>query len=786
MRPWQDPKPVTVPPELAAAVGGHPLVVETLVRRGITEPARAQAFLDPLSYRPCPAQEMPGVERAVARLAQAVQRGERIGVWGDFDVDGQTATALLVSALTELGADMRYHIPVRAVESHGINLPQLKELLTHSVTVLITCDTGISAHEQIAYAQEHGVDVILTDHHELPPTLPPAFSVTNPRLLPAHHPLAALPGVGTAYKLVEALYAYYHRPADAAQFLDLVALGIVADVAELSRDCRFLLQQGLESLRTTSRAGLKAIFSSADLNPQWLTEEHIGFSIAPRLNAIGRLGDANPMVELLTTRDDARARTLAAQIEALNDRRKLLTNQVYQGALAQIKANPDLLQEAALVLANPYWPAGVIGIVASRLVDRFQKPVILIANPDGEAARGSARSVPGVHITQAIAHAASEPGLLHGYGGHAAAAGLSLNSDRIPELRRRLGRAVTALFPERPEQVLEVDGWLPFTSLSLDLVADLERLAPFGPGNPALVLGAKDVRVISTAPIGRTGEHIQIIVEDGQGQPQRVLWWQGAAEMDASPLPESPFDLAYSVRASSFGGQRQVQVEWIAHRLTDSNLTEISSPPRLHVIDHRQTAFPVAELEQVQAHSGLCIWAEGDARQKLPGLSRQEIGAVPTLVIWSIPPGRRELEAVLAAAAPVEVHLFALDPGLDHFDPFLARLSGLVKHVLAQQSGTVSLVALAAAMAHRPATVQAGLAWLESAGFISFQVENGCEVNISHGKGVSAPEAQRNAVKDRLSALLKETAAFRAYYRLADSAVLLQTQDSVRTKPHSK
>jgi hypothetical protein len=292
--------------------------------------------------------------------------------------------------------------------------------------------------------------------------------------------------------------------------------------------------------------------------------------------------------------------------------------------------------------------------------------------------------------------------------------------------------------------------------------------------------------VISTAPIGRTGEHIQVIVEDGQGQPQRVLWWQGAAEIEASPLPEGPFDLAYSVRASSFGGQRQVQVEWIAHRLAGSSLAGISSSPRLNVVDHRQAAFPAAELEQLQAHSDLCIWAEGEARQKLPGMNRDEIEAGHTLVIWTIPPGRRELQAVMAAAAPEEMHLFALDPGLDQLDPFLARLSGLVKHVLARQNGAASLDTLAAAMAHRPSTIQAGLTWLESGGFISLHVENEGKVHISLGRGVSAPEAQRTAAKDRLSALLEETAAFRAYYRRASPAGLLQAEDSVQAKRPGK
>ena len=204
---WLDPIPVSVPTALRESVGGHPLVAETLARRGITRLEEARAFLDPVAYAPTPASALPGVDQAVERLTEAIRRGERICVWGDFDVDGQTATTLLVSTLRELGADVDYHIPVRATESHGVNLPHLKAVIADGARLLLTCDTGVSAHEAIAYANAQGVDVIVTDHHELPPTLPNALAVVNPHRLPDDHPLATLPGVGVAYKLAEALLA---------------------------------------------------------------------------------------------------------------------------------------------------------------------------------------------------------------------------------------------------------------------------------------------------------------------------------------------------------------------------------------------------------------------------------------------------------------------------------------------------------------------------------------------------------------------------------------------------
>jgi len=343
MKVWLDPQEVAPTEALLNVVGGHPLVASTLMRRGIDEPEAARAFLDPSAYKPSPSFELPGMEAAAERLLAAIQQREAICVWGDFDVDGQTATTLLVSALRRLGGQVSYHIPVRAVESHGISLAALRQVLDGGVQLLLTCDTGITAHPAVDYARSRGVDVVLTDHHDLPTSpegeaapLPEASAVVNPKLLPQDHPLATLPGVGVAYKLAEALCMLAGRTGEAEESLDLVALGIVADIALLRGDTRYLLQRGLEALREARRPGLRAIMEYAELQPAWLTEDHIGYELAPRLNALGRLADANPAVELLSTQDIGRARVLALELEGLNARRKLLTSQVLQGALAQI------------------------------------------------------------------------------------------------------------------------------------------------------------------------------------------------------------------------------------------------------------------------------------------------------------------------------------------------------------------------------------------------------------------------------------------------------------------
>jgi single-stranded-DNA-specific exonuclease len=765
---WTEPPETPIPPSLSVVVGGHPLVAQTLARRGILDPSQAQGFLDPDAYQPADPNEMPEVPLVVERLMQAIRGSERICVWGDFDVDGQTATTLLVSTLQELGAEVFYHIPVRAVESHGVNLPNLEKVIAQGAQIVLTCDTGITAHEAVEYARKRGVEMIITDHHELPADgepLPPAHAVVTPRLLPADHPLSSLPGVGVAYILAQSLYRHFDREGDVQQYLDLVALGIVADLALLTGEARYLLQRGLAALRRAERLGLRMVMELADLNPANISEEHIGFILAPRLNAIGRLGDANPVVELLTTPDEERARLLALDLETLNTRRKLLTDQVYQGALAQIDKDPSLAEEDALVLAHPSWPAGVLGIVASRLVERFYKPALLLVNPPGELARGSARSVDGVHITAAIA---TQQELLKTYGGHPMAAGLSLEAANIPEFRRGLSRAVRAMRDEAPlESAIQIDAYLSLEELTLELVADLERLAPFGPGNPPLILASQDLRLLSQAPVGRDGEHLLLSVEDPQGATRQVVFWHGAGE----PLPEGRFDLAYTVHASTYRGQRDVQVQWLDFRPVEEGEVELRPARFLEVVDYRQHANPLPILQDVLSESGIQLWREGARRDNLGGQDRLSLAPAPTLVIWTTPPGPVELRQVLESIQPNKVILIGEDPPDVSLEGFLNRLAGLVKHALQTSQGKVAYRTLAAATAQQEGAVRLGLRWLQANGSLRIQEESLGDSRLAPGSGSKSPDLP--ALTAQLKALLDETAAYRQYFRRAPAENLV-------------
>jgi single-stranded-DNA-specific exonuclease len=724
--------------------------------------------LDPDAYSPCSAEALPGLPTAADRLHDAVRRREAICVWGDFDVDGQTATTILVQTLRDLGAEVRFHIPVRETESHGVNLPNLARLISDGARLILTCDTGIAAHEAVTFARSKGVDMIITDHHELPPILPDALAVVNPKLLlqgesSGWESLRTLPGAGVAYKLAEALYARFGRAGEEARLTDLAALGIVADVAEQVGEARALVQRGVQTLRRTERLGLRALMESAELNPAWLDETHIAFAIAPRLNALGRLADANLSVELLTTPDLGRGRVLAATLEGLNAKRQLLTSQVFQAAQAQIQDDPSVLDDPVLVLSHPAWPAGVIGIVASRLVERYHRPVILLASPPGQPARGSARSVEGINITEAIT---AQRDLLLGFGGHPMAAGMSLAAENIPAFRRGLARALAG--KTLPEESLQVDGFLALSDLSLELVEDLGRLAPFGAGNPPLILAAHNLSLKSQAAIGRSGEHLQWIVEDEAGNTRKVLWWQGAG----FPLPQGRFDLAFSAHASDFRGQRDVTLEWMGFRPLTPPAEIVSLSSRIEVTDLRGCSHP---LERLKALPDVQLWAEGEAKSLLAaaGLAphtRSQLKPAPRLAIWTPPPGPRELAAALGAAAPQKLFLLGVASDAPDAEMFLKRLAGLVKFALRQKNGETTLGDLAAATAQSERAVCLGLDWLSARGV--WRIERFDAGAVRFSAGGPADDLAAQVALGYLQAALAETAAFREYFGRAPAEFL--------------
>ncbi len=745
------------PPPLPPDPNLRPLVARLLARRGLTTPEAVRAFLDPAAYRPAPPSALPGLPIAVERITEAIRQKKPIGVWGDFDVDGQTATTILVEALRTLGAETAYYIPVRSTESHGISLPRLEQMIDQGIRLIVTCDTGISAHEAVSLAHARGAEMIITDHHELPASIPRAGAVINPKMLPDKHPLSTLSGAGVAYKLAEALLD--DRLAEAEALLDLTALGLVADLAVLTGETRYLTQKGLTALRATNRPGLKVMYKLAELDTSALNESHIGFTIAPRLNALGRLGDANAAVEFLTTRDPVRARVLAVQMENYNAQRQLLTNQVTMAAEAQLRANPSLLAAPVIIVGHPEWPGGVVGIAAARLVERYEKPAIVLVTPPGKPAYGSARSVEGLNITAAIAE---QQDLLLKFGGHPMAAGLSIAPENLPAFIRRMNATVGKMQQSREEPVLEIEAWLNLSDLTDGLAAALEPLAPFGPGNPRPIFASRGLTLKSAVPLGRNKEHRKLIVSDEQGISREALWWDGGAE----ELPAGVFDLAYTVRAANWRGKPQVQLEIVSLCIAEKEQVEIKTKT-FEVVDYRAEPDTFKVLERLKQEPSTLVWAEGEAKERVGGADRHSLRQARHLVIWSIPPSGEELRAALEAVRPQTVSLLAVQPPPESAEGFIARLSGLVKFVIKQRGGVTSYEELAAATGHRVLTVKRGLTWLLMQGKISLERDEDGQLLIREGKNEREAAGARRMWSE-VQSLLAETNAYRAHFCKAD------------------
>ena len=752
---WQILPPIQVPEDFRRVIGGHPLVAQTLYRRGFRTLDTAHAFLNPEAYQPTPADSMPDMDVAIELLSKAIEGAKRVLVWGDFDVDGQTATTTLVEGLRELGGDVIYHIPIRAEESHGITTKVLTSYLDRGFDLLLTCDTGITEHENIQLVQEAGIPVIVTDHHSLGESLPNANAVLNPQRMPPDHPLRTLPGVGVAYKLMEGLFAAQGRDFQQGHFMELAALGIVADVAYLQGDTRYLLQKGLVSLRRTERVGLQLLYQNAGLNPTHIDEDHIGFQIAPRMNAVGRLGDANPMVEFLTTQDEGRARVLATQIEASNAQRRFYTRQVEKAAQSMLDASIEDRHAPAIVLHQADWPGGVVGIVASRLVEATHKPVILLTGQD--PIHGSARSVDGLNITEAIRAQAE---FLKSYGGHPMAAGLSLPPENYAAFKRGFLKTIEEQKAEiEVVPTITIQHDIKLDEISLELIEDIQRLAPFGPGNPALNFMIENLTLVSATEVGGLGEHRQVILQDQTENRQRFIWWNGG---DA-PLPEANFNLVCRLSQNDYRGSPQVSAEWVDFRLSEKG-EKIVAQRQFDIIDQRDALNPLAVLRHIlEEDEHALVWGEGDLSEKVHGVNRQSLKVAETLLIWTAPPGQAVLQEALHQSKPRRVILFGLNPQLDSYKTFMIRLGGLVKFTLHQKNGQTTLPDLAGACAATQEAMRVGLLLWQAIGKIAVEFKEESVLFTPKQENLDTSEVE--IYRSILTALLEESRAYRRYFR---------------------
>ena len=551
---WQIETPVS-PAQLARFPDLPPLLVQVLYNRGIQDPGAAHEFLHGRASGHNPF-DLKGMDEAVARLRWAIRRGEPIAVYGDFDTDGVTATALLVQVLSALGARVEPYIPHRVDEGYGLNLDALRQLYRQGARVVVTVDCGVRAMKEARKASRH-LDLIITDHHHVGEELPPAAAIINPKQPDCPYPFKDLAGVGLAFKLAQALLrvgAKMGPPADLAEeaLLDLVALGTVADLAPLLDENRTLVRRGLEALNRPGRPGVEALMADAGLRRGEVDAAAIGFRLGPRLNAAGRIGTAMLAYDLLTSRDLLETKALAEELGRLNQRRQALTEQTVVEAEAQVQAtDPDAYLYLA---ASADFLPGIVGLAASRLTEAHYRPSVVVELGETES-RGSCRSIPEFHITEALDECKA---LLVRHGGHKAAAGFTVETGKLEALRARL-QAIAAeqLAGVELRPALKIDAEVPLAEVSWATLELLRPLEPCGIENPQPVLLSRDVEVREARAVGNEQKHLKLMLRDGRGVAWDAMYFQRGDL--ASQLP-ARVDVAYTLSANLWNGKKQLQL----------------------------------------------------------------------------------------------------------------------------------------------------------------------------------------------------------------------------------
>lgn len=589
--------------ENALRVGGRILpafISRVLAARGVKDSEAAAHFLqcdeplaDPMLLR--------DMDKAVLLVQDAIDKGKKILVFGDYDCDGITATVMLYDYLENAGADVCYYIPERVSEGYGLGMDSIDMVKSAGIELMITVDNGISSQKEVAYAKEQGIAVIVTDHHAVPEELPVADAVVNPHRTDSEYPYRELCGAGVAFKLICALEVTIQGGEDVQELLleqygDLLAIGTLADIVPLTGENRLLARHGLSALASTLRPGLLALAEVAKIDLSACTSETVSFAIAPRINVTGRIGSVDTAVQLLLSNDEEEAARLADEMNALNIKRREMETQISQEITQELNQKPSLLYRRLLVVTGDDWHLGVIGISASRLVEKYRKPSFVISCKDG-IARGSCRSVEGFSIIEAIT-ACKE--LLEKFGGHPMAAGFTLKEENIPQFIDSLENFAAEYYPVMPVHTLKIDAPVLPEELTLPNVQSLMELQPFGSANPQPVFLLSQVMLSAITPIGN-GQHLRLNVTAGNVNIPLVMFGT-SAEVFPFMVGET-IDVACCLSINTYNDQQRVSIRVV----------------NLHPTDYR-------DEERVVDEAGFWALMRGEpAGEGTPGFSREEL-----------------------------------------------------------------------------------------------------------------------------------------------------------------
>ncbi|MBR5535888.1 MAG: single-stranded-DNA-specific exonuclease RecJ [Clostridia bacterium] len=540
--------------------GISPMVAKVLVNRGITDAGEAKKFIErdvESLHSPFLINDM---DKAVARIEKAIADGEQITVYGDYDVDGITSTAIMVSFLEKRGAKVNAYIPDRQNEGYGVNIEAIEKIIETGTGLIITVDTGITAGEEVNFAAQHGIDIIITDHHECKSSVPDAVAVINPKRNDCDYPFKDLAGVGVAFKLICAING--GRADDILEeYSDIVALGTIADVVNLTGENRIIAGVGLEKLKNNPNLGLSEVIHTIGSNPKWNSSAVVSYSIAPRINAAGRMSSAMTAVNLLLTKDRLKAQELALELDRENKERQNQESVIFEEAVDMLR-DEKYADKKVLILAKRGWHHGIIGVVASRICDKFQRSCILISIEDGKC-KSSGRSMGGINLFEGLSGCAD---ILENFGGHAYAAGFSIKEENIEELDRRLNEYAEDVLPAHVSRDVYIDVRADIADINLATVRNTEILGPYGVGNEMPTIALERVEIADIRTLS-DGKHCRLIVQKDSKRIEVIAF--GRSKIAKDYLVGDIVDIAGEMNINIYNGQSRVQIILDDIRLSD-------------------------------------------------------------------------------------------------------------------------------------------------------------------------------------------------------------------------
>ena len=775
---WEIKEAKEAPKELIDLCGSA-ITAGLLLQRGIDTVEKAKNFLNPDKMKISKPDAFVDMKKSVERIDRAIKNGEKIIIWGDFDCDGVTSTALMLKTLRFLGANVSYYVPTREFENHGLNTKALVKLIAKErAKLLITVDCGISNAEEVKFLNGFKTDIIITDHHEAPETIPDAFSIINPKApgsldenlpLDVIESLNYLAGVGVAFKLACALLEFYEKYDFVQELLPLVAIGTIADVVPLLGENRSFTTTGLKLISGGKNPGIQKLLKIAGYSPENINSENVAFGIAPRINAAGRLDTVENALNLLICDNDAQLEVYAQTLDNYNRIRQSLSDTIYEEAVEQLQNEPP---SNSIILFKEDWHVGIIGIVASRIVEKFYKPVFLMTKDQNTGfIRCSARSVPGVHAQKVIEENSSR---LAGFGGHALAAGLFFSPEKISfeELKKGLAASIDAIVEQNPiKPVVNVDIELSPDDLNFELMTEIEKLQPFGAGNENPFFAIKNLTLKQANIMGANQNHLKIFCTDDSGREFECVRWNHSK----LNIPQgAKIDLAFYPKVNNFNGATTIQLD-----VQDIKSDAIKEESGLKLLDHRKKTGIFDQICDYLLSTKLKTAIFSENREISKNLSKYKVmgerladrinlPVCAQVMFFDYPPSFEVLAAICRKSQAKVLHFMNFENKKIDEEAVLKNISGMLKYASNNRGGQVSLNEISGFLGITNEAAELCIDMFESLGMIEVLERTNDLIKLKFINALGYSKIKESELFDELKAELAKIYDFREFLASCD------------------